>query len=62
MNIGLSAFDQIFHPAGIAAHPLACLATRLPLSLVVAGISLPPPRFVAVTRPDTPSSVPNHGF
>ncbi|MEQ1592844.1 MAG: hypothetical protein ABL892_10700 [Thiobacillaceae bacterium] len=45
-----------------ATHPMARLTTCLPLSLVVAGISLLPSRFAAVTRPDAPSSASNHGF
>jgi len=62
MNISLSAFDHISHPTGAASRPLARLVARLPLSLVVAGISLPPSRFAAVTRPAAPSSMTNHGY
>jgi hypothetical protein len=43
----------------ITTHPLTRLDARLPLSLVVAGIGLPPPRFVAPTRPDAPLGASN---
>jgi hypothetical protein len=62
MDIGMSAFDHIQLQAKYATHPLARLATRLPLSLVVAGPGLPPPRFAAATCPIAPSSASNHGF
>jgi len=45
MNMSLSAFDHISYPTGAASRPLARLAARQPLSLVVAGISLPSPCF-----------------
>jgi hypothetical protein len=59
MDIGFSAFDYACQPGESAACPLARPAERLPLSLVVAGMSLPPPRFAAVTRPDAPSGTLN---
>ncbi len=62
MNISFSAFDHAHLVGEFTTHPLARLVARLPLSLVVAGPGLPPPRFVADTRPDAPSSAPNCGF
>jgi len=62
MDIGFSAFDRAHLQGESATHPLARLIVRLPLSLVVAGPGLPPPRFAATTRPDAPSSAPNCGF
>jgi len=62
MNIGFFAFDHIHHQIKSATHPLIRLAARLPLSLVVAGPGLPPPRFAAATRPDAPSGASNYGF
>jgi len=59
MDIGFSAFDRAHLQGESATHPLARLAVRLPLSLVVAGPGLPPPRFAADTRPDVPSGAPN---
>jgi hypothetical protein len=62
MHTEFHAFDHV-HPMGdTATHPLAHPATRLPLSLVVAGMSLLPPRFAADTRPNAPSGAPNCGF
>jgi len=62
MNAGFFTFGQLDWQAGSATHPLARLAKRRPLSLVVAGNRLPPPRFAAATRPDAPSGASNHGF
>jgi hypothetical protein len=62
MNIGFFAFDHIHHQLKSATRPLIRLVARLPLSLVVAGPGLPPPRFAAVTRPDAPSRASNYGF
>jgi hypothetical protein len=62
MNIGFSAFDPTHLKGESATHPLARLVVRLPLSLVVAGPGLPPPRFAAATRSDAPSSASNCGF
>jgi hypothetical protein len=62
MNIGFPAFDHAYPLGEFATHPLARLAARLPLSLVVAGPGLPPSRFAADTRPDAPSSASNYGF
>jgi len=45
MDIRFSAFDHAYQPGDSATHPLTRLGGRLPLSLVVAGMSLPPPRF-----------------
>jgi len=41
MNPGFVAFDNTYHLGESATHPLARLAARLPLSLVVAGPGLP---------------------
>jgi len=62
MGIGFFVFDHIHQEGAPATRPQARLGTCLPLSLVVAGPGLPPPRFAAVTRPDTPSDVSNNGF
>jgi len=62
MNAAPFAFDQIHLLGESATHSLARLGARLPLSLVVAGISLLPPRFATATRPDAPSSASNCGF
>jgi hypothetical protein len=62
MNTDSSAFVRDHRQAEFATHPLAHLAARLPLSLVVAGPGLPPPRFAAGTRPDAPSATSNCGF
>lgn len=62
MNTGFVAFDNTYHLGESATHPLARLAARLPLSLVVAGPGLPPPCFAAATRPDAPSGASNRGF
>ena len=62
MDIGFSAFDHVHLQGESATHPLARLVVRLPLSLVVAGPGLPPPRFAASTRPDAPSGASNCGF
>jgi hypothetical protein len=58
MTTALSAFGPIRQLGEFATHPLARLVARLPLSLVVAGNGLLPPRFAADTRPDAPSSAP----
>lgn len=62
MIIGFSAFDHIHREGAPATHPLARLSARQPLSLVVAGPGLPPPRFAATTHPDAPSGASNYGF
>jgi hypothetical protein len=62
MYIDTSALDHTYRQAGAATHPPARLATRLPLSFVVAGPSLLPPHFAAVTCPDAPSGASNYGF
>jgi hypothetical protein len=62
MDIGFFIFDCICRHGASATRPLARLVERLPLSLVVAGIGLPPPRFAAVTHPDAPSGASNYGF
>jgi hypothetical protein len=62
MLIPLFAFDSGPYPRGNATHLLAHPDARLPLSLVVAGAGLLPPRFAASTRPDAPSDASNHGF
>jgi len=59
MNTDFSAFVRDRLPGEFATHPLARLAARLPLSLVVAGPGLPPPRFAAPTRPDAPLGASN---
>jgi hypothetical protein len=56
------ASDRSFRQVESATHPLLRQVTSLPLSLVVAGISLPPPRFAAATRPDAPSNASSHRF
>jgi hypothetical protein len=58
MTTTLSGLGPIRLLGESATHPLARLVERLPLSLVVAGTGLPPPRFAADTRPDAPSSAP----
>jgi hypothetical protein len=45
-----------------ATHPLTRPAKRLPLSLLLAGMSLPRRRFVAATRLNAPSGASNCGF
>jgi hypothetical protein len=62
MNTDFFAFDWIHRQGESATHPLARLGVRLPLSLVVAGPGLPPPRFAATTLPDAPSGASNYGF
>jgi len=62
MDVGLFIFDCVHRRGTYATHPLARLVERRPLSLVVAGIGLLPPRFAAVTHPDAPSGASNHGF
>ncbi|HEX7971100.1 MAG TPA: hypothetical protein VF501_02620 [Thiobacillus sp.] len=62
MNADVFAFDMTHLLDSFATHPLARLVTHLPLSLVVAGPGLPPPRFAAATRPDAPSGASNYGF
>jgi len=62
IDIGFYAFDHIHRQGEFATYPLIRLSTRLPLSLVVAGPGLPPPRFAADTRPDAPSATSNCGF
>ena len=44
MEIDSPAFDDMYREMESATHPLARLAMRLPLSLVVAGVGLPPTR------------------
>jgi hypothetical protein len=62
MNAVFAAFDSLHHFADFATRLLVRLVARLPLSLVVAGPGLPPPRFAADTRPDAPSGTSNCGF
>jgi hypothetical protein len=62
MDIGFFSFDHVHLEGASATHLLARPVARLPLSLVVAGPGLPPPRFAAVTRPDAPSGASNYGF
>jgi len=47
------------YPQGVGRIRKAAKAATTPLSLVVAGPGLPPPRFAAATRPDVPSCAPN---
>jgi len=62
MNIDTSTCDRTHRQMEAATHPPARLATRLPLSFVVAGHGLLPPHFAAVTCPDAPSGASNYGF
>ncbi|MHB1052636.1 MAG: hypothetical protein ACYCZT_06150 [Thiobacillus sp.] len=62
MNTGFVAFDRPHHPGETATHPLARLAARLPLSLLLAYPGRPRRRFAADTRPDAPSVASNCGF
>ncbi|MGK2953635.1 MAG: hypothetical protein ACSLEZ_14800 [Thiobacillus sp.] len=62
MNTGFSAFDSPHHFGDFATRLLVRPVARLPLSLVVAGPGLPPPRFAATTRPDAPLGASNCGF
>jgi hypothetical protein len=62
MSTEFFAFDDVHRLADTATHPQVRLGVRLPLSLVVAGPGLPPPRFAADTRPDAPSGASNYGF
>jgi hypothetical protein len=62
MNTEFSAFDQVFPLGDSATHPLVRLATRLPLSLLIAGLGLLLRRFAATTHPDAPSGASNYGF
>ncbi len=62
MESDLTAFDNLHLLGERATHPLARSVVRLPLSLVVAGMSLSPPRFAADTRPNAPSRASNYGF
>jgi hypothetical protein len=62
MDIGLLISECVYQQGASATHPLARLVERLPLSLVVAGNGLLPPRFAAGTHPDAPSGASNHGF
>ncbi|MHB1053005.1 MAG: hypothetical protein ACYCZT_08040 [Thiobacillus sp.] len=50
------------YPHGVGRIRKAAKAATTPLSLVVAGPGLPPPRFAAATRPDAPSGASNHCF
>ncbi len=50
------------HPQGVGRIRKAAKAATTPLSLVVAGPGLPPPRFAATTHPDAPSGASNYGF
>jgi hypothetical protein len=59
MNTDFSAFVRDHWQVESATHPLARLAARLPLSFVVAGPGLPPPRFAAATHPDAPLGASN---
>lgn len=51
-----------FPQDGYATRPLARPDKRLPLSLLLAGMSLPRRRFVPGTRLTAPASQPNYGF
>ena len=62
MNAGFSAFDSPHHFGDFATRLLIRPVAHLPLSLVIAGPGLPPPRFAADTRPDAPSDASNYGF
>jgi hypothetical protein len=62
MKTNLFALDSARRQADFATRPLVRLAARLPLSLVVAGAGLPPPRFAVLTRPDAPSGASNYGI
>ena len=62
MESDLPAFDNLHLLGERATHTLARPAGRLPLSLIVAGTSLPPLRFAADTRPNAPSRASNYGF
>ncbi len=62
MVTGFFTFDHVHQEGTRATRPLARLGVRLPLSLVVAGPGLPPPRFAATTLPDAPSGASNYGF
>jgi hypothetical protein len=62
MDMDFSAFESVGRQTGFATHPLVRQVMRLPLSLVVAGIGLLPPRFAASARPDAPSGASNRGF
>ena len=59
MNTESSAFARDHGQFEPATLPLARLAARLPLSLIVAGSSLLPLRFAASTRPDAPLGASN---
>ncbi len=50
------------YPQGVGRIRKAAKAATTPLSLVVAGPGLPPPRFAAATRPDAPSGSSYYGF
>jgi len=50
------------HPQGAGRIRKAAHAATTPLSLVVAGMSLLPPRFAASARPDAPLGTSNYGF
>jgi len=62
MNTGPLAFERVHREGDSATRPLVRQAMRLHLSLVVAGMSLRPPRFAAIARPDAPSRASNCGF
>jgi len=62
MNTDFVAFDHVRQLRASATYPLARLVAHLPVSLVVAGHGLPPPRFVAATRPDAASDTSNSDF
>jgi hypothetical protein len=62
VDIDCFSFDHVGYQAEPATHPLARLVMCLPLSLVVAGVGLPPPCFAAATRPDAQSGTLNYGF
>jgi len=62
MNVEFQGHEQLCQSGAHATHPLARLAERLPLSFLLAGMSLPRCHFVADTHPDAPSGASNCGF
>jgi hypothetical protein len=59
MDSAFPAFDKLHHLGEYATRPLARLDVRLPLSLLLAGMSLLRRRFAAATHPDAPSGASN---
>jgi len=62
MNIELRGHAHPHLSGEDATCPLVCLAERLPLSFLLAGMSLPRRHFAADTHPDAPSGASNYGF